>query len=101
MALPSDAREMKTDGEVQVLLKALAKGKSQVIAAAKAGMCESTARRYQHARKLPSELKKPRTHRTREDPFASDWAWIEEEITRDPALQANTLFEILCERNPD
>lgn len=91
---------MKTDGEVRLLLKHIAQGKSQAIAAAKAGMCESTARKYQHATKLPSQLKPLRTHRTRENPFAADWDWIEGEISHDPALQANTLFELLTEKYP-
>lgn len=91
---------MKTDGEVRLLLKQIAKGKSQAIAAAKAGMSESTARKYQRSAKLPSQIKPLRTHRTREDPFAADWAWIESEITRDPALQANTLFDLLADQYP-
>jgi len=92
---------MKTDNEVRLLLKQRAKGKSQVVAAAKSGMCERTARKYERVAKLPSQLKEPRTHRTRTDPFADDWPWIQAEVTRDPALQANTLFELLCEKNPD
>jgi transposase len=64
-------------------------------------MCERTARKYERVAKLPSQLKEPRTHRTRTDPFADDWPWIQAEVTRDPALQANTLFELLCEKNPD
>lgn len=39
-------------------------------AAAKAGMCPKTARKYLKLGKLPSECKKVRTHRTRSDPFA-------------------------------
>jgi hypothetical protein len=92
---------MKTDGEVRLFVDELRKGSSQAVAAARSGMSERTARKYERLAKLPSQLKNPRLHRTREDPFADDWAWIEEEITRDPALQANTLFEILCEQHPE
>lgn len=92
---------MKTDGEVRVLLKQRKHGKSQVVAAAQAGMSERTARKYERAAALPSQVKQARSHRTRIDPFARDWSWIEEEMTRDPGLQANTLFELLCEQHPD
>jgi transposase len=95
-----EVRRMKTDDEVKLLLKHIRKGKSQAVAAAKAGMCESTARKYQQSAKLPSEIKPIRKHRTRENPFAADWAWIESEMKRDPALQANTLFELLADKYP-
>jgi hypothetical protein len=71
-------------------------------AAAAAGMSERTARRWQ-ARGLPSEVKGPRTYRTRPDPFADVWATqIEPRLTMDPdgRLQALTVFEWLCEQEP-
>jgi hypothetical protein len=92
---------MKTDKEVILLLKSIAEGKTQLVAAAKAGMCINTASKYRHAKKSPSQLKEARTHRTRDDPFMLDWAWVEAEMKRDPGLQANTLFELLCEKNPE
>jgi hypothetical protein len=91
---------MKKDAEVQLLLHELHKGRTQVQAAARAGMSERTARKYEHAGALPSQLKKPRTYRTRPDPFAEDWAWVEQQLARDPALQANILFELLCTQHP-
>jgi hypothetical protein len=61
---------MKKDAEVQLLLHERHKGRSQAQAAARAGMSERTARKYERAGALPSQLKHPRTHRTRPDPFA-------------------------------
>ncbi|HZS88361.1 MAG TPA: IS21 family transposase, partial [Chloroflexota bacterium] len=49
---------------------------------------------------MPSQLKRPRTHRTRPNPFAADWAWIVAELERDPALQAKTLFALLQAQQP-
>jgi predicted site-specific integrase-resolvase len=45
------------------------KQQSKSLAAAKCGMDEKTARKYIKEGKLPSQLKKPRTYRTRKDPF--------------------------------
>jgi hypothetical protein len=59
-----------------------------------------TVRAYERLGTLPSQLKQPRTYRTRPDPFAEDWPWIEAELTRDPALQGTTLFALACERRP-
>jgi hypothetical protein len=95
---------MKKDAEVLLLLHERRKGRTQVQAAARAGMSERTARTYEHAfiqtGALPSQLKRPRTHRTRPDPFADDWAWIVGQLERDAALQAKTLFELLWARRP-
>jgi hypothetical protein len=46
------------------------------LAAMRSGMHRNTATRYVKADSLPSELKSPRTWRTREDPFAEDWPEI-------------------------
>jgi len=77
------------------------KGKTQDQAAARTGMSVRTARKYEQAGHLPSQLKQPRTHITRPNPFADDWAWVCAQLERDPALQANTLFTELCQRVPD
>src|SRR4029079_1201206 len=34
-------------------------------------------------------------------PFHADWPWVEAQLHRDPALQAKTLFTVLCEEHPD
>ncbi len=90
---------MKKDAEVSLLLHERQKGRTQVQAAARAGMSERTARNYEQAGALPSQLKRPRTHRTRVDPFANDWSWIVGQLECDSALQAKTLFDLLCARH--
>jgi hypothetical protein len=92
---------MKTDAEVHLMMRERAKGKTQDQAAAKAGMSVRTLRSYEKSGNLPSQQKTPRRHRTRPDPFAEDWPWIEQQLGRDPALQATTLFGVLCARHPD
>jgi hypothetical protein len=91
---------MKRDAEVTLAIRERGKGKTQEQAAARAGMSPKTLRKYELAGKLPSELREPREYRTRPDPFEGDWAWVECQLGRDPALQATTLFELLCERSP-
>jgi len=91
---------VKKDAEVQLLLRERRKGRSQALAAARAGMSERTARTYEHAGALPSQMTRPRTYRTRPNPFAEDWPWIVGQLERDEALQAKTLFVLLQERQP-
>jgi len=91
---------MKKDGEIKLLLDERAKGITQRLAAARTGMSERTARRYERVGKLPSQMKKSRAHRTRENPFAADWPWVAAQIEEDPALQVKTLFALLCEAFP-
>lgn len=77
-------------------------GKTLEAAAAAAGMCERTARRWQNG-SLPSAAKSPRTWRTRADPFADLWATeVVPRLVADEQgrLQALTLFEWLCDRYP-
>ena len=78
---------MKKDAEVLLYMKERHKGTSKRVAAARAGMSERTARKYERAGKLPSQLKRPRTWRTRVNPFEEDWPWVVEQLERDPALQ--------------
>ena len=73
---------------------------TQRVAAARAGIGERTARKYEQAAALPSQLKRPHDWKTRIDPFEEDWPWIVSELERDPALQGSTLFALLCERHP-
>lgn len=91
---------MKKDAEVHLMRRERAKGKTQEQAAARAGMSLRTARQYEQRGKLPSELRQPRRYRTRPNPFADDWTWIASQLERDSALQATTLFGLLCARRP-
>jgi transcriptional regulator with XRE-family HTH domain len=82
------------------MLRERAKGRTQEQAAARAGMSVRTVREYERHAKLPSQLKQPRTYRSRPNPFADDWPWITTLLEDDPALQGQTLFELLCDRHP-
>src|SRR5207248_7007375 len=92
---------MKKDTEVKLLMRERRKGTPQRLAAARAGMGERTARKYEQAGELPSQLKRPHTWATRDNPFEQDWPWVVAQLERDPALQGSTLFALLCERHPD
>ncbi len=76
------------------------KGMTKATAAAKAGMCEKTARKYLKSDLLPSQTKKVRTWRTREDPFAEVWPEIETMLCIDGSLMAKTVFDYLCRKHP-
>jgi hypothetical protein len=91
---------MKKDTEVKLYMQERRKGLPQRLAAARAGMSERTARKYEKAGQLPSELKRPHDWPTRKNPFEQDWDWVVSQLTRDPALQATTLFALLCEHHP-
>src|SRR5262245_57660376 len=97
---PEKEGGMKTDAEVRLMTRARANGKTQEQAAARANMSVRTARRYERRGQLPSQLKAPRTYRTRPNPFAEDWPWLEAQLRRDPAVQGTTLFALLSERRP-
>ncbi len=78
-------------------------GKSQAAAAAASGMSVRTARKWQRG-PLPSQISRPRTWRTRSDPFEGVWSEEIEPLLlqdSDGALQATTLLEWLEERYPD
>src|SRR5258708_9638210 len=92
---------MKEGGAGLLYMRESRKGTTKQFAAARAGMSERTARKYERAGKLPSQLKRPRTWRTRPNPFEEDWPWVVEQLERDPALQATTLFALLCAQHPD
>jgi hypothetical protein len=91
---------MKTDAEVLLVKRERAKGATQELAAARTGMSVRTVRKYERLGKLPSQLKQLRTRRTRPNPFAEDWPWMCAQLERDPALQATTLFALLCDMHP-
>ena len=92
---------MKNDYEVKLYMSERRKGVSQKKAAARSGVSERTARKYEQAGALPSALKRSHDWQTRSNPFEEDWPWVVEQLERDPALQSTTLFALLCERHPD
>lgn len=89
-----------TDAQVRKLMEEFNKHGQVGRAALRADMDRKTARRYLQEQKLPSELKQPRTWRTRENPFDDDWPWVEGLLRTTPELEAKTLFEALQERRP-
>ena len=90
-----------TDAQVRKLMEEMRKHGDIGKASMKAGMHRETGAKYVQAGKLPSELKKPRTHRTRQDPFAEDWASELGPMLEDaPELEAKTLFEWITEKRP-
>ena len=91
---------MVTDEQVRRLRKLSNTEKNQELAAAKAGMDPTTARRYLRQERLPSELKKDRLWRTREDPFSEVWGTVQKQIEESPGLEVKTLFEWLQREHP-
>lgn len=81
-------------------MKLMSESQSLSQAALKTGMDEKTARRYQSASGLPSEIKAPHTWRTRTDPFAEVWPELREFLKDNSGLQAVTLFADLQRRYP-
>lgn len=92
---------MKKDTEVRLYMQERKKGVTQRVAAARAGIGERTARKYERAAALPTQLKRSHDWRTRPNPFEEDWQWVVSHLERDSALQGSTLFALLCERHPD
>jgi hypothetical protein len=92
---------MKTDAHVKKYMTERANGASQEVAALRADMSAKTGRKYERLGQLPSEAKTPHTWRSRADPFADDWPWVVEQLDRDAALQATTLFGLLCAQHPE
>ena len=90
----------KSDGDVCRLWDALGCGMKLDRAAAVAGMSLPTARKYRRNGRMPSEMKEPRTWRTRENPFEDVWPQIEAILQQEPRLKAKTIFEELQAKHP-
>ena len=90
-----------TDHQVQKLRKlCLIEKLSLPIAAVKSGMSEKTARKYMRNGLLPSESKKPRDWKTRQDPFEAIWPSVLVLLEVHPKIEAKTLFEEIQRRYP-
>jgi len=76
------------------------KGKTINQSGAAGNMCEKTARKYLKSGLLPSQTKKPRTYRTREDIFADVWPKVTELLESNQGLEAKTIFEYLQKEHP-
>lgn len=87
---------MVTDKQFRRLMKFIQDGDSLALAAAKAGMDDKTARKYQKRGKLPSQLKPTRFWRTRPDVFQAVWGEVEQLLINEPSLEGVTIFDFLC-----
>ena len=88
------------DAQVSKLMDEMTKHGQIGIAAMRSGMDRKTARKYVEAKKLPSELREPRSWRTRKDPFEADWPWVVGQLKTSAELEAKTLFEALQREHP-
>ena len=80
-------------------MKLLNEEQTLSLASAKSGMDEKTARKYRCLGKVPSEVSKEHSWRTREDPFAEIWEEVRSKLDVNSGLQAKTLFKDLQRRN--
>ena len=90
-----------SDAQVRRVMEELERDGKVGLAALRAGMHRNTATRYRDLGKLPSELKEPRSWRTREDPFVEDWPAMAQRLAEAPELEAKVLFEDLLSRRPE
>ena len=91
---------MISDRQARKVMELMQTEPTKAIAAAKAGMNEKTARKWARLGKLPSEVKVPRTWRTRKDPFEAAWDRIRPMLELNPGLEAKTIFEFLQREQP-
>ena len=89
-----------TDGQVRRLRRLLDAEEFLVVAARRTGMDEKTARKYRDLEGLPSEMVKPRTWRTREDPFEEVWPEVLARLEAEPKLRPFALFGWLQVKYP-
>ena len=90
-----------TDAQVRLIMQERRDGKTQEQAAVRANLrSRKTVRKYEKQGKLPSELKQPRSYRTREDAFTEDWGEVEKMLEEAPGLEGKALFEWLQEQKP-
>jgi hypothetical protein len=90
-----------TDAQVRKLREEVTMGRKIGEAALRAGMHRNTAGKYLREGVLPSETRKPRDWRTRENPFEEDWPRLKAMFEDAPELEVKTVFEDLLAREPD
>lgn len=88
------------DRKVRKLMSEYQKTGNLSKAAVRADLDVKTARKYVQAGKLPSQMKKGRTWRTRRDPFGRHWSLCAEILEDAPELEGKFLFDWLCEQYP-
>lgn len=90
-----------SNAQVRRLMEEKAKTGKIGLAAMRAGMDRTTARKYLDEGKVPSEQVTARGWRTRSDPFAEDWPGLKSRLVDAPELEAKTLFEFLMAEHPE
>lgn len=84
-----------TSNQLEIYMKAIKEGKTQVVSAAKSGMSERSGREIEKGRRADPH-KQPRSWRTRTDPFETVWTKeLEPMLRQSPSLSALTLLEYL------
>ena len=91
---------MVTDKQVQRLLTLMPTETTMAETALKAGIDLKTARKYRRLGKLPSEVRRPHSWRTRDDSFAEVWGEAGEQLQVNAGLEAKALFEWLQRKYP-
>jgi len=93
---------MITDAQVLILRQRLAEGCTQAAAALEAQMSVRSARKWQKG-PLPSECRKPRHWRTRNDPLANVWECEIMPMVRETTTKrsARELLQVLAQRHPE
>ena len=91
---------MVKDRQVKRLFEMKNKYQYLYQAADAAGMSTKTARKYLKSGKFPSQSKKPHDWATHPDPFAEDWAWVEDFLDNNTGIEAKSLFEALQREHP-
>lgn len=87
---------MLTTNQVRRIFKMSQENKSQEAIGLKVGCCPKTVRKYQKECRLPEEIKKPHTWKTRRNPFEDYWdSEIEDLLINNPGLEAKTIFDYL------
>ena len=91
---------MIKDQQARLLMRHVRVGDTVAAAGAKAGMSESSAKKYRRLGKPPSACQQEHTWRTRQDPFSEVWEEVQELLKNSPGLQAITVMEELQRRYP-
>ena len=82
-----------------IRLKQMSHKYNKEVAAAKSGMSAKTARKYLLVQKLPSEMKKARTWKTRSNIFVDIWSEIEDMLNKSPKLHATTILSTVINKD--
>ncbi len=90
-----------TDRQVRKMWMERQQNKTIEAASMLAGMTRKTGAKYIESGRLPSEDRKERSWRTREDPFEKVWPEVALRLKDAPELEAKALFEWICEVYPN